>query len=226
MSTTNETTGSNSLQFNPIAQGVYDQLIKGGGNVLSGYMNSPLSNPAYNLGAAQSQKGAQQAGANNMASLNQNMLTSGMSGQAGAGFKQAQMAQTGRANQAMSSQANVSNVLAALQRQMTAAGTGLSFSPQLTGSTSKQTQTQSGLGTWLPQLLSGIAGAGMGAMTGGMSAAMPFGSVGGQSDPALGKISSMPGFAGAPSGGLPGTLPGGYQSNGVPPWMSGMFGSQ
>jgi hypothetical protein len=172
MGTTNTTTGSNSstLQFNPIAQGIYNQLISGGSRVLGGYMNDPFGNPAYTMGAAQSQRGAQQAGQNNMSALAQNMLTSGISGQAGAGFKQAQMAQTGRANQAMSSQANVQNVMQALQRQMMAAGTGLSFSPQLTGQSGNftQSQSQSGLGTWLPQLLGGLGGLAMGGMTGGM----------------------------------------------------------
>jgi hypothetical protein len=240
MSTTNTTQGSNTstLQFNPIAQGIYNQLIQGGGKVLGDYMNAPLSNPYYNLGAAQSQRGAQQAGQNNIAALGQNMLTSGISGQAGAGFKQAQLAQTGRANQAMSSQANVSNVLAALQRQMAAAGTGLSFSPQLTGQTGNfnQSQTQSGLGTWLPQLLSAAGGAAMGGLTGGASmlggAGGGFGMSGGFAGgsggaPAMnsswlnsGNSGFNPyqsGFAG--SGGLGAMLMGGGGQAPPPPWM-------
>lgn len=176
MSTKQQTQGSNSsqLQFNPIAQQMYNQLVSGGGNVLKGYINDPFGNAFYNLGAGQSQRGAQQAGANNMAALRQLMRTSGFGGQAGAGFSAAQQARTGRANSAMSSQANTSNVLAALQRQMMAAGTGLSFSPQLTGQTGNFSQTSqtSGLGTWLPQLMSGAISAGMGAMTGGASMAM------------------------------------------------------
>lgn len=197
MGTTTSTTGSNvsNLQFNPIAQGVYNQLTSGAGNVLGGYINSPFSNAFYSMGAGQSQKGAQQAGANNMAALMQNMLTSGMGGQAGAGFKQAQLAQAGRAGSAMSSQANIQNVLSALQRQMSAAGTGLSYSPQLTGQTGsfQQQQTTGGLGTWLPQVM----GAALGGLTGGLGAGMGGlgsfggGSVGGVSDPALGSPSYM-----------------------------------
>jgi hypothetical protein len=171
MGTTNTTTGSNqsTLQFNPQSQALYNQLTQGGGNVLSGFMNNPFGNANYRMGAAQSQAGAQAAGANNMGALNQAMLTGGLTGQAGAGFGAAQRAQTGRANQAMSSQANVSNVLSALQRQMTAAGTGLSFSPQLTGQSGnfQQQQSTGGLGTWLPQLLGGLGGAAMGMMNQG-----------------------------------------------------------
>lgn len=170
MSTTNTTTGSNasSLQFNPLAQNIYNQLVGGGGNILGQYMNNPFGNPFYQMGAAQSQKGAQAAGANNMAALGQNALVSGLTGQAGAGFLGAQKAQTGRANQAMSSQANVANVMNALNRQMSAAGTGLSFSPQLTGQSGQFSQQSmlSGLGTWLPQLMA----TGLGAATGGLGA--------------------------------------------------------
>lgn len=214
MGTKQTTTGSNqsTLQFNPIAQGIYNQLVQGGGNVLSQYTNAPFSNPFYQMSAALGQKGAQQMGQNNMQALLQNMLTSGISGGAGAGFKQAQMAQLGRANQSMMSQANVSNVLAALQRQMAAAGTGLSFSPQLTGQkgTFSQTQQTSGLGTWLPQLAGGGLSAAMGfAGGGGMGGGGNFfPSVGGVSNPALGSISSIPGGMTSPGMALSGAPPG------------------
>lgn len=220
MPTTNTTTGSNTsnLQFNPTAQSIYNQLISGGGNVLSGYMNNPFGNAAYTQGAQASQKGAQQAGGNNMQALMQNMLTSGIGGQAGNAFKGAQLAQTGRANSAMSSQANIQNVQQALQRQMAAAGTGLSFSPQLTGSsgTFSQNSSMGGLGTWLPQLLSAAGGAALGGATGGASSLFaPYtagtgpnnvGSVNGTPNPALGNYGGM---AGAPSSGLAGMLPAG-----------------
>lgn len=232
MSTTQNTSGSNTLQFNPISQNLYNTLTSGAGNILSGYMNNPFSNPAYQMGAAQSQKGAQQAGANNISALMQSMRTSGIGGQAGAGFKASQLAQTGRANQAMSSQANVSNVLAALQRQMSAAGTGLSYSPQLTGSNSMSKQWQSGLGTWLPQAL----GAGLGALTGGLGAGMGLGNIGDQGAPSMvssimnpgtfGSLTGMqmPGMAGMPSGGFGGlTNSGGGPPN---PFFPGMFGQQ
>lgn len=237
MGTTNNTSGSNSstLQFNPISQGIYNSMTKGAGNVMNGYINSPFSNPFYNMGAAQSQKGAQAAGANNMAALNQSQLVNGMGGQAGAGFMNAQRAQTGRANQAMSSQANQSNIFAALQRQMQAAGTGLSYSPQLTGQSGNFSQTSStgGLGSWLPQVMgAGLSMAGM-AASGGMSGMAQFGggSVGGVSNPSLGTPGFMPGggnilppsFAGSNgmSGALPGYMP--MQPPTVSPFLN-MYG--
>jgi hypothetical protein len=225
MSTTNTTTGNNSssLTFNPNSQTLYNMLTQGGGGVLSGYMNNPFGNPAYTMGAAQSQAGAQQAGANNMAALNQNALTNGLTGQAGAGFMAAQKAQTGRANQAMSSQANVQNIMAALSRQMSAAGTGLSFSPQLTGQTGNfsQASTMSGLGTWLPQLLGSAGGAALGAATmGGPKAAsaaagMAAGGGGGATNPFMpsGQYYPTPPMAGMGSSGLAGMTMSGGNSN-------------
>jgi hypothetical protein len=204
MSTTNQTTGNNTttLGFNPGAQSLYNSLIGGAGGVLGQYINSPLNNPTYNLGAAQSQAGAQQAGQNNMNALNQSALTNGLTGQAGAGFMSAQKAQTGRANQAMSSQANIQNVMAALQRQMAAAGTGLSFSPQLTGQTGSNAGTSSlgGLGTYAPEI-GGILSSIIMAANQGSQAGNLFngGSVGNVLNPSLGTPSYMPGGGPGPT---------------------------
>lgn len=206
MGTTNTTTGSNtsSLNFNPLAQQTYNNLVGSGGNVLQGYINNPFSNAMYTMGAGQSQAGAQAAGANNMAALNQNQLAMGLGGQAGQGFMAAQRAQTGRANQAMMSQANVSNVLSALQRQMAAAGTGMSFSPQLTGQSGNfsQQSTQGGLGSWLPQLLSGGLSAGMGL------AGMMGGGLGSGANAASATSSALGGLGGVMSPSTWGTITG------------------
>ena len=232
MGTTNTTTGSNTsqLQFNPLAQGVYNNLIGGAGQQLQGYINSPFSNPQYTLGAAQLQAGAKAAGQQNMNMLNQNQLAQGLGGQAGQGWLGAQRAQTGRANQAMSSQANIQNVLAALQRQQSAIGTGLSFSPQLTGQTGQFSQTSSmgGLGSWLPQLLgaglsAGIGAANAGGGTSGLFANPTGGSVGGVSNPSLMSPSYMPSMAGVNPAQLQGMVPGGYGGSINPLAMSGMI---
>jgi hypothetical protein len=235
MGTTNTTSGSNTtgLNFNPVAQQIYNSLIGGGSNILQGYMNNPFGNPAYTMGAQQSQAGAQQAGNNNMQALNQNALTNGLTGQAGAGFMSAQKAQTGRANQSMSSQANIQNVMQAIQRQMSAAGTGMSFSPQLTGQTGsfQQTSSTGGLGTWLPQLLGGLGGAALSGLT--MSPGSPGSNING----------TAPGWMNGPNlqaptgaGGLSGTLPGfsggslssllSNPGNGAPSPLMGMFPQQ
>lgn len=215
MGTTQNTSGSNqsNLQFNPAAQSQYNNLITGGGNQLSQMINNPFGNALYQLGLGQSQKGASQQGANNMGALNQNQKVQGLGGQAGQGWLAAQRAMTGRANSSMMSQANVGNVMNALQRQMQATGMGMSFSPQLTGQTGNfnQQTSMSGLGTWLPQLMSGVANAGMNLATGGMGglgAAMTqtgAGSGGGYAAPSTtqgggigGAGSSFTGFGAAP----------------------------
>lgn len=177
MSTTQNTTGSNTsnLQFNPAAQTQYNNLVSQGGSQLSQMIQSPFSNPMYSFGAQQSAQAANQAGNNNMAALNQAQTTGGLSGQAGQGFAAAQKAQLGRANASMKSQAATGNVLNALQRQQTAIGTGLSFSPQLTGSsgTNQSSTSMSGLGTWLPQLLGTAISAGTTAATAGAKTSTP-----------------------------------------------------
>lgn len=184
MSTKTQTTGSDTsnLQFNPLAQSIYNSLIGSGGSTMQDFMNAPISNASYLQGAAQSQNAAKTAGANMLSTLGQNKLALGLGGQSGAGWLDAQKSQATRAGQAVSSKANISNILAAMQRQMTAAGTGLSFSPQLTGQTGKftQTQTTGGLGSYLPQILSGIGGGLMGGLMGGGGggSSMPFSSGG------------------------------------------------
>lgn len=211
MGTQSNTSSNNQsqLQFNPISQGVYNNLVQGGGNVLGGYMNNPFSNPAFQMGSALSQRGASQSAQNNQGALAQLMKTSGVGGQAGQGFMGAQQAQLGRANQSMMSGANVQNIMSALQRQMTAAGTGLSFSPQLTGQsgTSDSVTSNSGLGTWLPQLLGSLGGAAMGGLTGGMSSmagGLPGGAAG-----SIGSAMNLPSnaFSGFPSNIMQGMTP-------------------
>lgn len=202
MSTKQQTnqSSSNSLNYDPTSLGNYNSLTGSGTSVLSGYMNNPFTNAMYTMGAGQSQKGAAQGGSNNMQALQQMMRTSGMSGTAGQGFQQAQASRMGRANQGMMAQANTSNVMGALQRQMQATGMGMSFNPLLKGTSgnSQSTQTTGGLGTWLPQLI----GAGLGAATGGISSAMSggaskiFGQTQNMPSSQWGGASAYPGFAG------------------------------
>jgi hypothetical protein len=233
MSTTNNTTGSNqsSLTFNPQAQSLYNQFVGQGGGILSGFMNSPFSNSFYNQGAQMTQQGAAAAGANNVGANKQAALTGGLN----SSWQGATGAQTGRANQAMTSQGNINNVLQALQRQMGAAGTGLSFSPQLMGQSGSFANTSSigGLGSWLPQMIASMAGSQ--AMS-SMKTAQPQtgtytgGSVNGVSDPALNSPQYMPGggptmpppsLAGMGSGGLQGML--GSNASSMNPYYASMF---
>lgn len=203
MSTKQESTSNNTLNYDPSSLALYKKLTSGGGNVLSQYMNNPLSNPWYNLGLGQSMKGATQLGQQNMNTMTNNMKVSGIGGGAGNAFQQAMTSNIGRGNQSLRSQANLGNVFQALQRQMTATGMGMSFNPLLTGESGKSTQQTSGLGTWLPQLLGSLAGAGMSAATGGMSGAAgkAFQTVGAQgaSVPLFGSLPAMGGGSSAPN---------------------------
>lgn len=212
---TQQTTKSNSntgMTFDPGSLSTYQNLIGAGGKNLISQMQNPFGNPMYQLGAAQTQQGAQQLGQQNMNVLGQNQRVSGLTGNAGAGWLGAQRAMTGRSNQSMRSQGNIQNIMQALQRQMTATGMGMSFSPLATGQSSsgQQTQTTSGLGTWLPQLLGAGLQAGLGFATGGAST-LAKGAMGAGSGIIPSSFSSS--FGGAnPIGGL--SLPTGLGSNG------------
>lgn len=175
--TKTDSSQSNALQFNPQSQDIYNLLTKQGSGVLSSMMQNPFGNVGYKLGLGESQKGATALGNQSIQALMQGMRTSGIGGQAGNAFQTAQMGQIGRANQGLRSQGQIANIMNAFQRQMGATGVGMSFSPQITGSsgTGSQTQSTSGTGTWLPQLLGAGLGMGMSAMTGGMGGGGSFG---------------------------------------------------
>lgn len=214
MSTKQTTDSTNTLNYNPTAEGVYNSMIGNAGSILNQYMTNPFGNAQYKMGLGQSMAGANQLGQQNISSLMNNMKVSGMSGNSGNAFQQAMMNSIGRGNQSMRSQANTGNVMSALQRQMQATGMGMSFSPQLTGTTGSSTSTMGGLGTWLPQLASALAGAGLGAATGGASAAAGAGKS---------AASSIPSFGAGPTSGFINSLtnPGFGSMPGASPTMSG-----
>lgn len=209
---------SSQLQYDTGSKNLYNQLTQSGGNVLQQYMSSPLNNSMYNLGIGASQKGAAQSGQNNMQALQSMMKTSGLTGNAGQGFQMAQQGRMGRANQGMMAGANTSNVMQALNRQMQATGMGMAFQPLMTGekgnSSSNTTQQQSGLGTWLPQLLS----AGMGMATGGLSGLA--GGAKGLFQQGASGTAAAPSNASGIFGTVPGSMPG-PPSSGLQPWMFG-----
>lgn len=211
---------SSQLQYDPGALGLYGNLTRSGGQQLSQMMNQPFSNPLYQMGLGQSQAGATAAGNQAMQMLGNNQKVSGLSGNAGQGWLAAQKGRTGRSNLSMMSGANTSNVMAALQRQLQATGMGMAFQPLMTGekgkSNSLTSQQQSGLGTWLPQLLS----AGLGAATGGLGA-MGGKGLFGQGGSSLGAPSiPAPTNASGIFGTVPGSMPG-PPSSGLQPWMFG-----
>lgn len=207
MSTKQETKSQNTLNYDKGSKSNYDSLTGAGTNVLSQYMKNPFNNSFYNMGLGQSQAGATAQGSNNMSALMSQMKTSGFAGKGGNAFQMGQMGKIGRSNASMMANANTSNVMSALQRQMTATGMGMSYNPLLTGTSGTQTQTTSGTGTWLPQLLGAAGGAAMGFATGGAST-LAQGASSAMKMPSY--MSGGSAFAGAPSGssGIFGTVPG------------------
>lgn len=169
MTTKQQTNSTNSLAYDPGSKKNYNTLTNAGTGVLSGYMNNPFNNGYFNLGQGMGQAAAQKQGSTLMNALKQNMLTSGISGNAGNAFQLGQKAKIGRATSSMGAQSTMANIQGALGRQMQATQMGMSFNPLLTGSSGQTVQQQSGLGTWLPQLAGAAIGAGVGAATGGMS---------------------------------------------------------
>lgn len=212
MSTQNTTTSNQStgLTFDPGSLSLYKGLTGAGGNVLKGYMNNPFGNAFYKMGAAESQKGANALGQQNINAMQQIARTSGLGGNAGTGWLQAQKARTGRANQSLRSQAQMSNIQAALQRQIGATGMGMSYSPLMTGQTSsgKTTQETSGLGTWLPQVLGAGLGMATSMATMGAGGGAASGGGGGGGPQYASPSDIMPkGFAGASVGNSPFGMP-------------------
>lgn len=165
MSTKTQQTSTNT--YDPTSMGVYQGMQGGLGSAIGGYMNNPFSNPFMQT---QMQMGNNQAnlyGGTAMSNISRNMTASGMGGSnnpAGLEMMNNQM----RATSGMRSQLGFLNPMQnAFTAQQNAMQLGSQYRPLQTGGT--QTQTQGGLGSWLPQLAGAAIGAvGMG-MTGGMS---------------------------------------------------------
>lgn len=89
-------------------------------------------------------------------------------------FNQSMLASAGRQQSGQVAGAYQNALLGAQQLQLQATQQAQGYNPLQTGQT--QTQTKSGLGTWLPQVAGMAIQAGMGAMTGGASLAAKAGS--------------------------------------------------
>lgn len=211
-STNSSSQGYTNLNYNPAAEGVYNNLVKSGGSVLNSYINNPFGNSYYRLGLGQSVKGAQAQGNNATQALLQNMKVQGLGGRSGNAFQTAQLGKIGRYTGALTSQANLGNVQSALGRQLSATQMGLFFNPQLSGETTKsnsnQTTTTSGLGTWLPSVLGAAAGFATGGF-GGLS-----GLAGGAAGATQTGVGSNPSVGNYSVGGNPISIGGGIGSGG------------
>lgn len=211
MSTKTQTnqSGTSQINYDPGAMSQYQKNIGSVMPSLRGIATNPFNNPYTQLLMQQGTKSAQQQGQLSQNALQQMLKTSGMAGGPASGFQSAMQGLLGRQTASGVSQAQQAAMMSGLQRQMQAQGMLMGFTPLLTGenSQSQATQTQSGLGTWLPQLLgAGLSGA-MALGTGGASMA----GGGGNFLGGLGKgsVGMMQGPSGAAAQGLGSLLGGG-----------------
>ena len=207
MSTTNKQTQTNA--YDPTSMGVFQGMQGGLGSAISGYMNNPFSNPFFQQ---QQQMGNQQANLQGQTGMSNIVRSMGMSGMGGSNNPAAMemMQNQARANSGMRAQLGFQNPMQnAFTAQQGAMGMAGQYRPLQTGGT--QTQTQSGLGTWLPQLL----GAGLGMATGGLS--KMFGAGASAAGGAMsGTMGAMNAAMSPMQGGIGGPMPFGPMGQGAP----------
>lgn len=169
-----KTTDTNTIQYDPGSKGVYSSLQSPIGNTLSQFMQNPLTSSFFNQRVGMGQNQISKMGASGMQSLLSNNRN--MGGGGSNPFLQSQIARQGRATSGLMSNNFLNQLMQANQLQLGATGMAQSYNPLMTGSTG--TQTKSGLGTWLPQLIGSLGGAAIGAFTGGASSATGAGGTG------------------------------------------------
>lgn len=162
MSTKNTTT----YGYNPAGIGAYNSMIPGFGSTVNSYMMNPFSNPFFQTQQQMGYRTAQQQNQTNMSNISRNSFMSGLSPNNPAMLEMMNnQMRAGTANSANLGFLNpVQNAFTAQQNAMGMAG---SFRPLQTS----QTQTQSGLGSWLPQLLGAGLGMAGSIFSGGASSA-------------------------------------------------------
>lgn len=190
MSTKNQT----STQFNQSGMDSYNSMMPSFSNAVNGYMNNPFSNPFFQTQQQMGNNQANMMGQTAMSNISRNNSMSGIASNSPAALEmmnnQSRQNSSNRANLGFLSP--MQNAFTAQQNSMSMAG---NFKPLQTG----QTQTQSGLGSWLPSLLGG----GLSMLTGGL----------------MGKG----GAGGAAMGAMSGTM--GAMNAAMSPMQSGMGGS-
>lgn len=151
--------------------GTYQSLQPGiQKNMANDMQLDPTKSSTFNLGlqnALNSNALLKQRAASN---LTGNMAASGFAGNSNA-FQQAQLNRMGRAGSSMDAQSTNQNFLNYDMLRRQATGQSMNYRPLQTGQTGQSTQTTSGLGTWLPQVIGAGAQIGMGIATGGASTA-------------------------------------------------------
>lgn len=219
MSTQKTTTNTN--QYDPGSQNVYQGMQSGIGSSLSNLMNA--SKTYVPLFQQQANQQINQVGNRMNSNLVANQNTNGFSNGSMPGFEQASLARNQRAVGGLQANAFMNSQFQGLGIQQQGTQMAMGYHPLQTGQTNVEQTT--GTGTWLTPLLGAAANIGMGFATGGMSTMAQglggaFGSIGGQSDPALGSISSVPWQQGGSVGGVSGAPAMPMTPTGYNPYMS------
>lgn len=199
MSTQNTTTTSSS--FDPFSMGVFQGFQPMIGSTMAGYVNNPYSNAGFNQQLARNQ---QQLGYSQQAqqqAMMQRAQAMGINPSSPLYFQQLNQMQRGFQGQSADAINNL--ILQANQLRYGATQSMMGYRPLQTGQT--QTKTQSGLGSWLPQL----AGTALGTV--GMAATSGMSGLGssffGSNNFGGGPGGSYGGSYGLPGNGLPTSLP-------------------
>lgn len=161
MSTKTNTNTAN--QYNAGGMSAYNSLIPQMSSTISNMMSSPLNNSMFQNQLAQNQQSAAQIGQRNISNIASNTRAGGGLLSGAGSFQTAQLNNAMLSNSANQSGAFNSSLNTALSNRNFAVQSAEGFNPLQTGANT--TQTKSGLGTWLPQ----VAGAALGAATGGLS---------------------------------------------------------
>lgn len=159
MSTKTSTNTAN--QYNSQGMAAYNAFQPALMSQLLQMAQNPLSSSFFQNALAQMRNSANQVGARNTQNTLQNARTSGGMLSSSGGFTRALLNRNMLNNSTMQSNAFNSALNNTLSSRNWALSSMEAYQPLQTGQ--KSTQTQSGLGTWLPQ----VAGAAIGGLTGG-----------------------------------------------------------
>jgi hypothetical protein len=171
MSSKTQTNTTQAITYDAASKAVYDPLQKGiNDNLQQDMQTDPTKSSTFNLGLQSALRGNMLAKARASQNIFGNMQGSGFSG-AMQPFQQAQINKAARAGGAMDAQAVNSNFMNYDMLRRQATGLAMNYRPLQTGQTSNSTQTTSGTGTWLPQVIGAGAQIGLGFATGGLSLA-------------------------------------------------------
>src|SRR6267378_600702 len=172
MSTQNQQTSTSS--FDPGSMGVFQGLQPQFGQAISSEITDPYSNLFFNTQLGRQQQANQQQMSSGQQALLQRMQSMNMN--PNSPFYQSQLNKLQRQGMANTSGGFNNLLMQAAQLRQQALGMAGSYRPLQTGQTN--IQSQSGLGSWLPQIASaglGIAGKFMGGGGAGGAASSFFG---------------------------------------------------